>query len=79
MLRIMQDAERLLEMFCEDCRLRGMTDESIRRYRSSLRVFLKFLRGKGVSIDRVDVPVLRSFLQHVKFERGAKYIFRSEC
>ena len=73
MLKTIQGAEQLLEMFCEDCRLRGMTEESIRRYRSSLRIFLKFLRKKGVSIDRVDAPVLRSFLQHIKFERGVKH------
>jgi len=73
MLQIMQDAEQLLEMFCEDCRLRGMTEESIRRYRSSLRIFLKFLRREGTSIDRVDVQELRRFLQHIKFERGASH------
>jgi len=73
MLQIIQDAEQLLEMFCEDCRLRGMTEESIRRYRSSLRIFLKFLRREGTSIDRVDVQELRRFLQHIKFERGASH------
>jgi len=73
MLQIIQDAKHLLEMFCEDCRLRGMTEESIRRYRSSLRIFLTFLRREGTSIDRVDVQELRGFLQHIKFERGAKH------
>ena len=29
MLQIMHDAERLLEMFCEDCRLHGMTEENL--------------------------------------------------
>jgi len=73
MLQTIQGAEQLLEMFCEDCKLRGMTDESIRRYRSSLHIFLKFLRKKGVSIDRVDAQTLRKFLQHIKFERGVKH------
>ena len=73
MLQIIQDAEQLLEMFCEDCRLRGMTEESIRRYRSSLRIFLTFLRREGTSIDRINVQALRGFLQHIKFERGAKH------
>jgi len=73
MLQAIEDAERLVEMFCEDCRLRGMTEESIRRYRSSIRIFLKFLEGRGISVDRVDVHSLRSFLQHVRFEKGAKY------
>jgi len=73
MLQIVQDAEHLMERFCEDCRLRGMTDESIRRYRSSLRIFLRFLRRKGVSVYRVGVQVLRGFLQRIKFVRGAKH------
>jgi len=73
MLQIVRDAEQLLEMFCEDCRLRGMTEESIRRYRSSLRIFLRFLRREGISIDRINVQALRGFLQHIKFERGAKH------
>ena len=45
MLQIIQDAEQLLEMFCEDCRLRGMMEESIERYRSSLRIFLTVLEA----------------------------------
>jgi len=73
MLQIIQDAEQLLEMSCGDCRLRGMTEESIRRYRSSLNIFLKFLRREGISIDGVDVQALRRFLQHIKFERGASH------
>jgi len=73
MLQIMHDAEHLMKRFCEDCRLREMTDESIRRYRSSLRIFLRFLRREGISIDRVGVQALRGFLQHIKFEREAKH------
>jgi len=73
MLQIVRDAEQLLEMFCEDCRLRGMTEESIRRYRSSLRIFLTSLRREGTSIDRINVQELQRFLQHIKFERGASH------
>jgi len=54
-----------------------MTEESIRRYRSSLRIFLKFLRREGASTDRVDVQALRVFLQHIKFERLKSHLERN--
>ena len=71
MLRL-TSPEELLKSFAEDCRLRGMTDESIRRYKSSLRIFLKFLEQKEVSLDSVDMVVLRDFLRYLRFERKAK-------
>ena len=64
--------EELLKSFAEDCRLRGMTDESIRRYKSSLRIFLKFLKQKEVNLDSIDMEVLRDFLRYLRFERKAK-------
>jgi len=71
MLRLISP-EELLKRFAEDCRLRGMTDESIRRYKSSLRIFLKFLEQKEASLDSVDMEVLRNFLRYLRFERKAK-------
>jgi len=71
MLRLISP-EELLKRFAEDCRLRGMTDESIRRYKSSLRIFLKFLEQKEASLDSVDMEVLRDFLRYLRFERKAK-------
>jgi integrase/recombinase XerD len=61
------------EEFCKDCRLRGMTEESIRRYRSSIKVFLNFIQEKGVGIDEVDAYILRDFLQYLIYERKAKH------
>jgi hypothetical protein len=34
-LRQIKDVRSLIEEFCENCRLRGMTEEGIRRYKSS--------------------------------------------
>ena len=36
----------LLRGFANDCKLRGTTGKSIRRYMSSVRIFLKFLKDK---------------------------------
>ncbi len=72
-LKTIQKPSALIEDFSRDCRLRGMTDESIRRYLSSLRIFAKFLENRGLSINDVDVGVLRDFLQHIVYECGAKH------
>lgn len=72
-LKTLQKPSALIEDFGGDCRLRGMTNESIRRYLSSLRIFAKFLKNRGLSISDVGVDVLRDFLQHIIFERRAKH------
>ena len=69
---ILEEARELIEEFCEDCRLRNMTDESIRRYKSCLQIFAKFLAEKGVRIVDVDKKVLKAFLSFLK-QRGVKY------
>jgi site-specific recombinase XerD len=53
----------LMEEFSKDCKLRGMTAESVRRYVSSLRIFLKFLRKHGINLEEVNVQVLKEFLR----------------
>ncbi|MEG9193869.1 MAG: hypothetical protein V6S10_00880 [Candidatus Methanoglobus sp.] len=52
-LRQIKDVRSLIEEFCEDCRLREMTEESIRRYRSSLLIFAEFLERQGISLESV--------------------------
>jgi integrase/recombinase XerD len=65
-------SSELLEGFSEDCRLRNMTEESLRRYRSSLRAFLDFLEAGGVPVADVDNGVLKRFLHALRFERGCR-------
>ncbi|MEM3194464.1 MAG: tyrosine-type recombinase/integrase, partial [Candidatus Bathyarchaeia archaeon] len=62
----------LIEGFKRDCKLRGMTEESIRRYLSSVKIFLNFIRSRGLTVANVDLHVLRDFLQYI-IENGAKY------
>jgi len=69
---ILEEAKELIEEFCEDCRLRNMTDESIRRYKSSLKIFAKFLADRGVRMVDVDKKVLKAFLSFLR-QRGVKY------
>jgi len=72
-LKQLQSMGALIANFCQDCRLRGMTDESIRRYRSSLLIFVGFLAERGSGIQDIDMQLLKHFLQHVKYDRKAKY------
>lgn len=72
-LKLARDPARLIGDFCKDCKLRGMTNESIRRYKSSLRIFAQFLFRKGIDIQNVDVHILKDFLQYLLYKRGVKH------
>ena len=67
------DILQLIEGFCEDCRLRNMTTESIRRYRSCLTIFACYLNSKGSKIEDVNKWVLKDFLYHIRFDHQAKH------
>lgn len=62
--------ENLIEDFLSDCRLRGMTPESIYGYKSNLRIFSAFLKKHSVPFLAVDKDVLRAFISYLKDERG---------
>ncbi|MEM3815242.1 MAG: tyrosine-type recombinase/integrase [Candidatus Bathyarchaeia archaeon] len=68
---LLQEHTKLIEGK-RDCKLRGMTEESIRRYLSSVKIFLNFIRSRGLTVANVDLHVLRDFLQYI-IENGAKY------
>jgi len=58
--------EELIERFLEDCRLQGMTEETVRVYRSCLRIFLAFMK---VPLQKVTREDLREFLRHLREDR----------
>ena len=60
----------LVRDFLSDCRLRGMTRESVYGYGCCLRIFMEFLRRKNVQVLDVDKDVLRSFLSYLRDDRG---------
>lgn len=64
---------QLIEDFCKDCKLRGMTNESIRRYRSSLQIFNHFLQNNGINLKHVNQHLLRDFLHFIRYERKVKH------
>jgi len=72
-LKLVQDHGRVIEDFCKDCKLRGMTIESIRRYKSSLLIFAEFLLSNGTGINDVNTHLLKDFLQHILYQRNVKH------
>lgn len=71
-LRAVQDPRRLIDKFIADCELRGMTFESIRRYKSCLLIFSTFLLKTGTEITHADRPIFKDFLQHLLNDRKVK-------
>jgi len=65
--------EELIVDFEKDCNLRSLSPETIRRYKSSLRIVFNFLHGMGKSIKDLDKHVLVDILRYLKEEREASY------
>lgn len=61
-----EDGEVLLEEFLLDADLQGLTDETLRTYKSNLEGAFEFFDGDPHSIDRHD---LKDLLYHLKNER----------
>lgn len=55
--------ERLLDLFVEDCHIRGLTDETIRRYRSITQHFLRFIEQMNVRPVNVDKHILQDYIR----------------
>jgi integrase/recombinase XerD len=70
LLSHMPTPQRLLELFAEDCRDRQLADETLRRYRSSIKQYLAYLNEHGVPLLDVDKHVLHEYI-HERRSRGA--------
>jgi len=55
--------QRLLDLFMEDCRDRQLTEETIRRYQSSIKQYLIYLEQRGISLLKVDKHFLHDFIR----------------
>ena len=51
----------LIKRYWEDCEIRGMSPESLRRYISSLNIYSRYLQERNLDLLNVDRNVLRSF------------------
>jgi len=60
----------LISRYREDCFIRGMSPESLRRYISSLKIYARYLEERDLDILNVDRNVLRSFLEYLRNDRA---------
>ena len=60
----------LISRYREDCAMRGMSPESLRRYISSLKIYARYLQERNLDILNVDRNVLRSFLEYLRNDRA---------
>jgi integrase/recombinase XerD len=73
MVREAQDFTGIISSFCDDCRLRNMSEKTIEGYKSCILTFLDFVSKKGIKLGDVDNYVLKDFLGYLKFERKIKH------
>lgn len=66
------DSQKILEEFKQDCMDRHLTEETIARYLSPLRIFLAFIKERGMELNKVDRHVLKDFI-HQRRNYGGKY------
>ena len=62
----------LIEDFAGECEIRGLTPETIRRYKSSLGIFKEYMNSQGLSVLDIDKRTLKEFLRHLRIEREVK-------
>ena len=62
----------LIEEFYDDCELRDLTAETIRRYKSSILIFNSFLTHRETSVLDVTKDTLKEFLRYLRQERAVK-------
>jgi integrase/recombinase XerD len=73
MVRETKDFADIISSFCDDCRLRNMSEKTIEGYKSCILTFLGFISKKRVRLGNVDNYVLKDFLGYLKFERKIKH------
>lgn len=59
----------LISEFEADCLTRGITQETARRYLSSLKIFNQYLGDNGCNILEVDRDILRNFINYLRSDR----------
>lgn len=59
----------LIDRFLEDCSIRGMAQDSIPRYRSTLRIFRLYMEGRGAEIQTASREDLIGFISYLRQDR----------
>lgn len=70
---VYENVENLVNGFCKDCRLRGMTEKTITGYKSCINIFLDFIKSIDSKPSNISNHVLKDFLGCLKLERRIKH------
>jgi integrase/recombinase XerD len=62
-------SKELIRRYNEDCEIRGMSSESLRRYISCIRIYNQYLQERGLDLFAADRKILRDFLEYLRKER----------
>ena len=63
----------LIRSYIDDCEIKGMAAESIRRYISSIKIFIQYLDNNGLNLLDADRNVLRNFIDYLRKVRKISY------
>ena len=66
-------ATELVKRYKEDCEMKGMSTESVRRYLSSINISIQYLNDNGLDLLSVDRELLRNFLEYLRKTRAVSY------
>lgn len=66
------DPTDLIEEYTGDCERRGLTKETIRRYLSSIKIFVQYLEENELDLFSSNRDVLRGFLDYLRKDRTVK-------
>jgi integrase/recombinase XerD len=66
------DIKYLIEEYKDDCERRGLTRETIRRYLSSIGIFVQYLEENELDLITSDRDILRGFLDYLRRDRKIK-------
>ncbi len=58
------DTYQLMEEFRQDCRVRHLTEETMGRYKSALKIFATFLASKQRNVLDIDKHLLKEFIEY---------------
>ena len=64
--------EKIIAEFEQDCKIQGMTKESIRGYISNNRTFARFLKERGVLFENITKDDVVDFIVYLQEERHSK-------
>jgi integrase/recombinase XerD len=62
-------SDELIRRYSEDCEMKGISPDTLRRYLSSIKIFNEYLKTKAVDFLGVNKDLLKDFLGYLRKDR----------